>query len=113
VDSNFSLPTSSPADAPTPATRHPSSQSKIGTHGFEPMTGEEMQTLMKRLKLKKRELSNLMGVSIRTVQRWTNDPRMEVPGSVACALRSFVLLASTSHDFHSVQKINFEEISQV
>lgn len=83
-----------------------------GTLQFEPMTGEEMQTLMKRLKVKKRELANLMGVSIRTVQRWTNDPRMEVPGSVACALRSFVLLAKTSHDFHSVSKTNFEEISQ-
>lgn len=80
---------------------------------LQPMTGQEMHDLTKTLGLSKRELAQLMGVSIRTVQRWSNDPRFEIPGSVACALRAFSLLTQTGHDFRSVSRINFREISEV
>ena len=77
------------------------------------MDGSEFHALVKRLGLRQRELAALMGVSQRTLQRWANDPRHPIPGSVACALRCFVLLSQTSRDFHAVSKINFEQISQV
>jgi transcriptional regulator with XRE-family HTH domain len=76
------------------------------------MTGAEMHLIIKHLGLSKREIASLLDVSQRTLQRWSNDPRFTVPGSVACALRCFVALSTTSYNFREVVKINFRDLAE-
>jgi transcriptional regulator with XRE-family HTH domain len=76
------------------------------------MTGAEMHLIVKHLNLTKREVASLLGVSQRTLQRWSNDPRFTVPGSAASALRCFVALSTTSYNFREVVRINFHELAQ-
>lgn len=75
------------------------------------MTGEEMHLILKHLGLSKRETASLMDVGQRTLQRWSNDPAFKVPVSVACALRCFVALSTTSLNFREVVTINFRDLS--
>jgi DNA-binding transcriptional regulator YiaG len=77
------------------------------------MTGHEFHRIIKYLRLSNKETAQLFDVSTRTVQRWSNDERMPVPGSVASALRAFVLLTRTQYDFRAVSKINFLDFANL